>query len=145
MKSAPQMSGFEVSRQLLAGVADSVEARNRTHGGFNKFVVRYAGNACKVFGFTDEAQRFEELLSTLTPQSYWAGAITNIDTSKMPPDATELSPIPKIEKELPPFSPDYADATLRKLGGSLELCAEREYERAFDQADTELALLGICF
>ena len=92
----PEMTAPEISHQLLAGVADSVEARNRTRGGFNQFVVRYAGNACKLFGFTNEARRFEALLGTLTPQSYWAGAITNIDMS-IPPGATELSAIAKIE------------------------------------------------
>jgi len=134
------MTAPEISHQLLAGVADSVEARNQTDGGFNQFVVRYAGNACKLFGFTNEARRFEALLGTLTPQSYWAGAITNIDTSKMPPGATELSAIAKIEEEIPMFSPNYADLTLRYLGGSLALCADRCYETAFEHADNELAV-----
>ena len=134
------MTAPDISRKLLAGVADSVESRNRAQGGFNKFVVRYAGNACKLFGLTNEARRFEALLSTLTPQSYWAGAITNIDTSQMPQGATALSSIAKIEEEIPSFSPNYAELTLRNLGGSLALCADRCYERAFEQADTELAV-----
>lgn len=139
MSGSRERRKSEISRELLAGVADSVEERNRTQGGFNHFVVRYAGDACRLLGFTDEERRFEALLSTLTSKSYWAGAITNLDTSKIPSGTSELSPISKIEAEHPRFSPDYSDSTLRKLGGSLALCADRDYERAFERADTELA------
>jgi len=48
------MSQSEISRELVAGVADSVEERNRLESGFNQFVVRYVGNACKLLGFSKE-------------------------------------------------------------------------------------------
>lgn len=139
MSNSGEQRYSQISLELLAGVADSIEQRNRARGGFNHFVVRYAGNACRLLGFTEEERRFQAILSTLTPERYWAGAITNLDTSKLPSAATELSPVSKIEKAHPPFSANYADSTLRKLGGSLALCADREYERAFEQADTERA------
>lgn len=74
----------------------------------------------------------------LTPQLYWAGAFTNFDTTGIPEGARELSPIEQIEQKHPLFSEDYPLFILRKMGGCLSICARRDYDLAFAQAETEL-------
>jgi hypothetical protein len=127
-----------VSRDLLAGVADALEKTNSRKGGFNHLVARYAGNACRLFTFSDLEARFQALLTTVTPELYWAGAVTNLDTTRIPEGGAQLSPLSKIEQEHPFFPEDYASMILRRMGGHLALCADRDYNGAFRQAKTEL-------
>ena len=138
MSSSVTREPSVVSRDLLAGVVDALEETNRLKGGFNHLVARYAGNACRLFGFSDLEARFQELLSTVTPELYWAGAVTNIDISRIPEGGAQLSSLAKIEQEHPVFPEDYTSNILRRMGGRLALCADRDYDSAFGQAKTEL-------
>jgi hypothetical protein len=133
--SAPSI----VSRDLLDGVATTLEETKRRRGGFNHMVARYAGNASRLFAFSDLEARFQALLTTVTPELYWAGAFTNLDTTKIPDGGAQLSPLAKIEQEYPVFAEDYATAIFRRMGDHLSHCVHRDYDGAFAQAETELA------
>jgi hypothetical protein len=114
---------------LLASVIDALKA-SAAAGKVNTSVVRFAGHACVVLGFSELAKRASRILELVPGDKFFAGAIMNFtpDTEAIR-RSRRLSDVDVVEREFPPFQRSDVEAAARSQEET-RLAWERQYDKA---------------
>jgi hypothetical protein len=117
------------SHDLLAAVVDELDA-SAAAGNFHTGVIRQAGHASVVLGFSELAERVSRILTLVPKDKFFAGAIMNFT-----PDAEAFRRLRRlddrdvVEREIPPFRSSDVEELARSREAT-RLAWERQYDRA---------------
>lgn len=128
------------ARSLISTATNMIEQDAAKRGNFNHSCARLIGESAKLLERNDLVERIERLLRILTPESYWAGVITNISLPDTLPDSVfKIADRASILEWHPPYNDAYIDKLrIREQGEHVQLCVAHEFDAGFASAQSEL-------
>jgi hypothetical protein len=132
-----------VRGHLEAGIVDL--ERRASEGGYGQREIQDLGNAARVLGHQDIADRAIRLLEVAPEDnSFWVNAITNIPLSaRKARGKWTLTEMAELEKRYPLFSADRIIERIRSSGNRdkhLRLCLQGKHQEACNHAKSGLKL-----
>jgi len=102
------------SHYLLVSTIDVLDA-SAAAGRFNTAMIRAAGEACVVLGFSELAERVGRILALVPKEAFFAGALPNFTPdSEAIQRCRRLRDLDVVAREFPPFRRSDVEAMSRR-------------------------------